>query len=134
MDVPDFKKAVILVVEDEKPLANAISRKLQNHDFDVVTARTGQQALGYLEDLDEIDAVWLDHYLLGELSGLNVLAKVKEEGSRWQNVPVYIVSNSVDDEKVATYMKLGAEKYFIKSDSRLDSIVSELRTVHQKSA
>ncbi|MEI7424776.1 MAG: response regulator, partial [Candidatus Staskawiczbacteria bacterium] len=58
-------KKTILVVEDEKPLMDAVKRKLEISGFYVVTARDVEQALGYLEDLEKVDLVWLDHYLLG---------------------------------------------------------------------
>ena len=41
----------ILVIEDERPLADAIKAKLEQNGFAVTTARTVEQALNYLEEL-----------------------------------------------------------------------------------
>ncbi|HPS21202.1 MAG TPA: hypothetical protein PLO44_00095 [Candidatus Paceibacterota bacterium] len=82
-------KPVILVVEDEMPLLQAIKIKLEKNNFDVVTARTIEQAINYVQDLDRIDGVWLDHYLLGKkmvwtsLFGVNKKIIINVEISRF---------------------------------------------------
>ena len=63
---------IILVIEDEIPLLNAIKIKLEKSGFDVVTARTVEQAWNHLQDIKNIDAVWLDHYLLGIVTGKQI--------------------------------------------------------------
>lgn len=112
----------ILVVEDERPLLEAIKIKLEKNGLEVVTARSVEQALGYLKDL-KIDGIWLDHYLLGRESGLDLVANVKNEGSQWRNIPIFVVSNTASEEKVRAYMTFGVEKYFVKADFRLDQII-----------
>lgn len=113
------------IVGDEKPLLIAISRKLETYGFDTVSARSVEQALGYLEDLDKIDAIWLDHYLLGKLDGLDFLQKVKQ--SDWTNIPVFVVTNTGGEEKRSMYLKFGAKEYFIKSDYRLDTLIDHIK-------
>ncbi len=93
----------------------------------MVTARTMDQAKEYSEDLSRIDAVWLDHYLMGKENGLDFIAWCKEEkNSKFKNVPIFVVSNTATADKVATYLRLGAEKYFVKSNHRLDEIIREI--------
>jgi DNA-binding NtrC family response regulator len=43
-------KKTILVVEDEKPLADAVKKKLEISGFDVVTARNVEQAINNWDD------------------------------------------------------------------------------------
>ncbi len=38
-----------------------------------------------------------------------------------------MVSNTATDDKVKTYLKLGAEKYYTKSDYRLDYIIDDIK-------
>lgn len=116
----------VLVVEDEKPLLNAISKKLHSSGFEVATARTVEQALGYLEDIDDVDVIWLDHYLLGELDGLDFLEKVKSS-QEFKDIPVFAVTNTGGQDKKSFYMRLGATDYFIKSESRLDMIIQKIK-------
>ena len=119
-------KKVILVVEDERALAEAIKAKLTKTGFDVVTARAVTQALQYLIEGVAIDAIWLDHYLLGKENGLDLIAKVKEDGSKWKSVPIFVVSNTVSPDKVQAYLHLGATKYYTKSNFRLDEIIGDI--------
>lgn len=122
------EKKVILVVEDELPLSDAIRLKLERHGFEVVTARTVEQATGYLSDLPTVDAVWLDHYLLGKESGLEFVSYCKDESSRHRSLPIFVVSNTATPEKIQAYMRLGVEKYYVKSNMRLETIVEEIST------
>ena len=55
------EKKVILVIEDEVPLLEAIKRKLELVGFDVLTAVTTGQSLSYLQDVKRVDLIWLDH-------------------------------------------------------------------------
>ena len=121
----------ILIVEDELPLQKAIKIKLEKSDFEVVTARSVDQALNHLKDIQGVDAIWLDHYLLGKETGLDFVAKVKEH-SQFKHIPVFIVSNTATPEKAKSYMHLGAEKYYMKSDYRLDQIVEDIKRNSKK--
>jgi DNA-binding response OmpR family regulator len=126
---------VILVVEDEKPLLGAIKIKLEKNNFDVVTARTVEQAKQYFKDLPKIDAIWLDHYLLGKENGLDFIVWCKtKENVKCTNVPVFVVSNTASADKVTSYMGFGAEKYFVKSNHRLDEIIEEITKTLSKKA
>lgn len=75
-------KKTILVIEDERPLVLAIETKLEKNGFFVITARTVEQGLNYLDDVSKIDVIWLDHYLLGEKTGLDFVVKLKSEDSK----------------------------------------------------
>jgi DNA-binding response OmpR family regulator len=121
------KKKIILVLEDERPLLEAIKIKLEKNSFDVVAARTIDQAKDYVNELEKIDVIWLDHYLIGKGDGLDFIAWCKEEKNLKCNlIPIFVVSNTASSEKVATYMSLGARKYFVKSNHKLDEIISEI--------
>jgi len=122
----DQNNKTILVVEDEQALATAIKKKLELSGFEVVSARSVDQALAYLQDVPSIVCIWLDHYLLGKESGIDLVAKVKEEGSVWQKIPIFVVSNTASPDKVQAYLRLGINKYFTKSDYRLDQIINDL--------
>lgn len=120
------EKKVILVVEDERPLLEAIKLKLEKSNFEVITARDVKGALNLINDVDTIDAVWLDHYLLGKESGLDFVAKCKDDGSKCKNIPIFVISNTASSDKVQSYLKLGVQKYYIKAEKRLDEIIEEI--------
>lgn len=119
-------KATILVVEDDKSLQDAIRIKLEKNGFSVITARTVVQAYNYLEEISKINVVWLDHYLLGEESGLDLVVKIKGN-KKYKKIPIFVVSNTAGAEKIKSYINLGIHKYYTKSDCRLDNIISDIR-------
>lgn len=118
---------IVLVVEDERPLLEAIKAKLETSGFEVVTARSVEQAFNHLQDIERIDAIWLDHYLLGKEDGLDFVSKCKIDGSGCRTIPIFVVSNTASADKVQAYMKLGVNKYYVKAEKRLDEIIADIR-------
>lgn len=116
----------IMVVEDETLLLQAITKKLKLSGLDVVSCASGQQAIDYLKNLDELpDAVWLDYYLK-DMNGLAFMQTIKEN-PKWQNIPVVVVSNSASPEKVHNMLALGVKKYILKAEYRLDEIITMMQ-------
>jgi CheY-like chemotaxis protein len=120
------EEKIILVVEDERPLLEVISSKLEKSGYAVVTAQTVQAALNLIKDIPKIDAIWLDHYLLGKEDGLDFVAKLKQDGSAWKKVPIFVVSNTATPDKQQAYVRLGVNKYYTKINYRLDDIVENI--------
>ena len=119
-------RRTVLIIEDEKPLLNAIRIKLENSGFDVLTTRTADQALRYLEEIEKVDVIWLDHYLLGKGTGLDFVVAVKNN-PKWKSIPIFVVSNTASQEKIRSYIKFGVTKYYTKADYRLDQIIADMQ-------
>lgn len=117
----------ILVVEDELPLLKAIKSKLELNGFEVVTARSVQQALNVIEEIGVFDAVWTDHYLLGNETGLDLVAHLKTS-EKWKDVPIFVVSVTASPHNIDSYLTLGVEKFYTKHEYRIDDIVKELKS------
>ena len=120
-------KKTILILEDEKALSEVIKAKLEAIGFATITARSVNQALGYQKTGVRVDLIWLDHYLLGEGNGLDFVTKIKQKGSAWKNLPVFVVSNTVSPEKIEEYFNLGVEKCYVKVNIRLDQIIKDIK-------
>ena len=117
----------ILIVEDELPLLKAIKTKLESGGFDVVTARSVAQALSALDEVGSIDAVWTDHYLFGNETGLDLVAHLKTD-DRWKDLPIFVVSVTASPHNVDSYLTLGVEKFYTKHEYRIDDIIREIKT------
>jgi CheY-like chemotaxis protein len=116
----------IMVIEDEGLLLQAITKKLKLNNIETVSCVNGEQALDYLKDMPELpDAIWLDYHLSG-MDGLTLMRLLKEN-TLWQNIPVFVVSNSASPEKVTNMLALGAKQYLIKAEHRLDEIIKTIR-------
>ena len=140
-------KKSILVIEDERSLLDVVNSRLTKKGFSVVTARsvdqvfnatleengmsiiaasTIEQALKYLEDLENVDAIWLDHNLVGKENGLDFVKKFKANGGHWEHIPIFVVSNTEGTETIESYINLGVSKYYIKSNHKLDEIIKDI--------
>ena len=116
----------IMVVEDENLLLQAITKKLKLSNIDVLSCSSGQQAIDYLDSLDELpDAIWLDYYLK-DMNGLAFMQHLKSD-EKWADIPVLVVSNSASPDKVNNMLGLGAKKYILKAEYRLDEIITMIR-------
>jgi CheY-like chemotaxis protein len=125
------KKLLIMVIEDEEMLLQAISKKLALDNIDTVTCSSAEQAVDYLNNISEIpNGIWLDYHLKG-MDGLEFL-KILKENENWKGIPVMVVSNSANDSTVKNILALGADKYILKAKYRLDEIIVVLREVVEK--
>ncbi len=122
----------MLVVEDEVMLAQAIVKKLELANIDVVSSVSGKQALDYMGTLTQLpDGIWLDYYLK-DMDGLEFMEQLKKNPA-WANIPVVVVSNSASPEKINRMMALGAKEYLVKSDYSLQSVIDTLTDIIRKS-
>lgn len=122
----NHSKPKVMVVEDETLLLKAISKKLSLNNFDTISCASCKQALDYLNNLTEApDAIWLDYYLK-DTNGLDFMQELKKN-NKWGNIPVIVVSNSASPEKVHSMLALGAKKYLLKSQYRLEDIINIIK-------
>jgi CheY-like chemotaxis protein len=122
-NIKDDQKT-ILVLEDEKPLLFAISTKLKSKGYNVMESRSVEEASIFLKGDECIDAIWLDHYLLGKEDGIDFMSVLKE--SDFKNVPVFVVSNTVNPNKIRAYIMMGVVKYYTKAEHRLEEIIADI--------
>ena len=127
MNNSSTKSKSILIIEDQLPLLEAIMTQFERSHFRVLTARTVDQAMDIIHGSEEIDAIWLDHYLLGKEDGLDFVSKLKADEGRAGKIPIFVVSNTASPEKVHSYLQLGVKKYYVKSEHRLDEIMLSIR-------
>lgn len=126
-------KTTIMVVEDEELLLKAITHKLTLSGFDVVSCTAGKQAIDYLEQFPTLpQAIWLDYYLK-DMNGLEFMQIVRTN-PKWKHLPIMVVSNSADPANLHNMLALGASKYLLKAEYRLEDIILTLREFIQKDA
>jgi two-component system copper resistance phosphate regulon response regulator CusR len=99
----------VLVVEDERKLAQVLSAALREEHYDVVVAATGEEGF-YRANAELFDLVLLDLMLPGR-SGLEILQTLRQ---RRIETPVLILTarDGVDDR--VRGLDLGADDYLIK--------------------
>lgn len=114
----------ILIIEDEEALATTLRDELEEGGFTPELAVTGEEALRKLDD-QPVDAVLLDLLLPGGVDGMGVLSHVKQS-ERLRDLPVVILTNVGDEERVREALDLGADAYFIKTRYSLQDLLERL--------
>jgi two-component system copper resistance phosphate regulon response regulator CusR len=99
----------VLVVEDERKLAQVLASALEREHYDVVVARTGEDGF-YQANAEAFDLVLLDLMLPGR-SGLEILQTLRK---RHVQTPVLILTarDGVNDRVLG--LDLGADDYLVK--------------------
>ena len=93
--------------------------------METVSARSVEQAEDYLKESGAVDAIWLDHYLLGAENGLDLVVRLKKN-EKFNKIPIFLVSNTATEDKINSYIELGVEKYYAKINHRLSEIVDSV--------
>ena len=99
----------ILVVEDERKVANALREGLEAAQFEVRTASTGEEGFALLNQ-EFFDLVILD-LLLPRRGGIEVLSTMRTRGTQ---TPVLVLTarDAIEDRVQA--LDLGADDYLVK--------------------
>ena len=117
-------KKVILIAEDERPIAKAMQLKLQSAGFEATVVSDGQEALNWLQS-NKADLVLMD-LVMPTVDGFGVLAKLKEKGS---STPVIVMSNLSQEDDIKRAKELGAVDYFVKSNVPVADIVKNVENI-----
>ena len=107
----------ILVVDDEKEIADLIEAYLQNENLDVYKFYSGAEALDYMENM-EFDLVILD-IMLPDISGLSICQMVRDKGCA---CPVIMLTAKDSETDKITGLTLGADDYITKPFRPLELI------------
>lgn len=117
----------ILVVEDDNALFDAISMKLKGNNFQVLRSSNASDAFSILTENEDVEFIWLDHYLLGVENGFDFALRVKADDSKFRNIPVFVVSNTASEDKVKSYIALGVDRYYIKAEHSLEGLIEKMK-------
>jgi DNA-binding response OmpR family regulator len=100
----------VLIVEDERRLAENIARSLrESASYAVDVALDGEDGL-YMAQSNPYDLVVLD-LMLPKIDGLTLLKRLRAEGAE---MPVLILTARDDKESVVTLLNAGADDYLAK--------------------
>jgi two-component system response regulator AtoC len=117
----------VFVVEDDEFYSEVLEYHLSlNPDITVTKFTTGED---FLKNLDKNPgAVTLD-YSLPDISGEEVLRKIKEYNSE---IPVVIVSGQEDIKTAISLLQEGAYDYIVKDEDTKDRIWNAIRNIREK--
>ncbi len=114
----------ILLVEDEKELADVISAQLEENDFEVEVAHDGMEGLEKALDLHP-DLILLD-IIMPKMDGMTMLKKLRKDP--WgAGVKVILLTNLNDNERVAEAVEQHSYDYLVKADWNIKDVVKLVR-------
>jgi DNA-binding response OmpR family regulator len=112
----NWRDKVVLIVEDEKQMANLLATVFGREGATVHCAGDGEEALGWL-DQQEPDLILLDIYMPG-IDGVEVLKSAR----RFTDVPLVILTAASKHELLIESLHAGADDFLrkpIKNDELL---------------
>ena len=99
----------ILLAEDDRSLARAVSTMLQKNNYTVDMVFNGEDALSYLES-DLFDAVILD-IMMPKMDGIAVLKTIRQQGN---HTPILLLTAKHQIEDKVLGLDSGANDYLTK--------------------
>jgi len=100
----------ILVVEDDRKIANAVKRGLEQESFAVDVVYDGDEGEAMATD-EEYDLVILDRMLPGSYDGIGILQSMRTSHI---NTPVLLLTAKDKTEDKVTGLNEGADDYLVK--------------------
>jgi len=99
--------------------------KLHKEGHDVVVAYDGQEGVGLLLK-NKYDVVFLD-LMMPIMNGFQVLERLKTADITMPTI--FVLSNLTQPEDEERVLRLGAKKFFVKSNTPLAQIVEEINNL-----
>jgi two-component system KDP operon response regulator KdpE len=119
--MPRNASARVLVVDDEPQIRRFLSASLNSHDYMVVEAQTGSEAIR-LCTTAQPDLVILD-LGLPDIDGREVLSRIRE----WSRVPIIVLSVRFDEQDKIDALDRGADDYVTKPFG-MGELLARMRT------
>ena len=102
--------ALVMLVDDEVPFVETMTKRLEKRDLNVITAFSGQEALETLDKHQNVDVVILDVKMPG-MDGIETLKKMK---SAYPLIEVVMLTAHATVESAIEGMRFGAFDYLMK--------------------
>ncbi len=100
----------ILIVDDSRMIRKMIQNILRSAGYRLIEAQNGKEALQKLQD--DVDLILLDMEM-PDMGGLEVVHHIKQDEKHY-NLPIFIISSTLDIESMRNAYKAGVLDYFKK--------------------
>lgn len=102
----------LLLVVDDHPSTQQLLSIVLGQEFQILQASNGEQALQLIAQ-HRPDVILLDWLMPGELTGLDVLKRIKAS-AEWRDIPVAMVTSQSDGPHIMEGFQNGADEFFVK--------------------
>lgn len=115
----------VLILEDDKSLADAVAIALQKVNMQTVISSTVDDALANIKK-ESFNLIIVDIMLSDQKNGFDFYEKLLEKKLE-PKIPVIFLTNLDSEEKTA--LSMGADAFFIKSNISLDELVHKIENI-----
>jgi len=117
----------IFIIEDEKPLVEALTEFLNGEGYETSVAYSGNEAIEKLSSIKP-DLILLDIVMPG-LDGISLLKKIRAANSAFKETPVIIFTNLSGEKKWIEDMGFKITDYMVKANSSLKDLGERLEKI-----
>lgn len=122
-------KKTILLVEDDVFVSDIYQTKISSEGYEVILAENGLEAIKKLEKTVP-DLILLD-IIMPYMDGMETLRKIKSE-EKWKKIPIILLTNLSDKEKIEEALGVGADDFLIKSHFTPSEVISKVNMLLKK--
>ena len=120
-----MEKYTLVVAEDDALLLRSLKDRFEQEGFVVFQAQNGVEAVKF--SLEHHPDIILLDIVMPIMDGMTVLKHLRED--EWgKKVPIILLTNLSDSEKVAEAVSQGVYDFLIKIDWKLDDLVKKVRS------
>lgn len=116
---------LILVVEDDAPVRKLIGTTLKMHNYDYMTATSGESAI-MMASSHNPDVVLLD-LGLPDIDGIDIIKKIRT----WSQMPIIVISARTEDKDKIDALDAGADDYLTKPFS-VEELLARIRVTKRR--
>lgn len=116
----------VLIVEDDMFVRDIYHIKFEKEGFEVILAENGVEAIRSLGEIIP-DIILLD-MVMPYMDGMEVLKKIKENKA-WKKIPIIMLTNISEKDKINEGLEYGVNEYLIKSHFTPSEVVEKVQNI-----
>lgn len=120
----NLKRIRVLIIEDTKDIIDLYTTRFDNEGFDYKVAENGAWGLKVAQE-EPWDIILLD-IMMPAINGIEALRTLRAT-PKLKNIPIIVLSNSIDEAEMADVRKSGANDVFLKARVTPSQIVNRIR-------
>ena len=120
------EKIKVMLVEDDPFIRDIYQVKFSQEGFEVIVVDNGIKALKKLEQI--IPNIILLDIIMPYMDGLETLKNIKSNED-WKKIPIIMLTNISEKEKISESEKYGVSNYLIKSHFTPSEVVDKVKNL-----
>lgn len=119
----------ILFVDDDVLISRMYERAFRISGHEVITAQDGVTALELLTNINDLPDIILMDQMMPKMTGAELLKRIREFNTQVKDIPVVVLTNSMKEEDMNTFIELGATMYLPKMEQDPSNVVLKIEDI-----